>query len=88
MKFIVCPNCGYEYHSAEIFVPSAIIGKPVGIERDNNGKITKVISDNVNFKETYQCDKCNKHFSIVANIDYEVISDSNVDFDTDYETLK
>ena len=36
---IACPNCGYEYLPAELFVSTRAFGNPGEIYRDDNGKI-------------------------------------------------
>ena len=36
---IACPVCKYEYLPAEIYIPQNYFGRPILIERDNDGKI-------------------------------------------------
>lgn len=87
MNYIRCPKCGYEYHPSEIFIPTAVIGKPHFIERDNNGCITNVIADNTDYTESYRCDNCNNLFSITMKCDYEIEAVSEMkDCSSDYTT--
>ena len=87
MKFIECPFCGQEYHPAEIFIPRCVIGDPVQIVKDDNGKITNVISDNIDLEEKYICDKCSQEFTVVADVKYKIKTASKkLNFQEDYES--
>lgn len=87
MKFIECPFCGQEYHPAEIFIPKYIIGNPTHIVKDDTGKITNVILDNVDVEEKYICDKCSQEFTVIADIKYRIKTASKkLDFEKDYES--
>ena len=72
MKYISCPNCGAEYHPAEVFISDYITGKPKHIEKDNEGKIIDCIGLQQDLEEIYKCDKCNTTFKVIAKFDYTV----------------
>ena len=82
---ITCPKCGAEYLPCEIFVPNQFFGKPLYIEKDNNGKILDVIGSDIDYTETYECDRCNTHFNINTKLSFNVTISDNVDFNSDYE---
>lgn len=85
-KYIVCPNCGYEYVSSEIVIPTTLFGKPEYIERDNEGKIIDYIGLKPDYKDYFYCENCNTGFSIITDITYNVKIEDKMDFDHDYET--
>ena len=87
MKFIKCPYCGYEYHPSEIFVPRGVFGKPVSIERNEEGKIQDIICDSSDMNETYSCDNCNKTFSVTLDMSFDIQKTDTIDFDTDFVTV-
>ena len=63
-KVIICPHCGYEYLTGEIFVPNYLIGQPRNVQRDDNGKILGHSGIQCNWSESYVCDRCNKKFYV------------------------
>ncbi len=85
-KFVVieCPNCGYEYLPAELFIPNAVFGNPGDIQRDESGKIIDFTGTSLDTKEVYTCDKCGKTFTIDAKMNFKVDIDQTLDFDSDY----
>lgn len=70
MKAIDCPKCGMQYHISEIYVPQSLVGNPVFIDKDEEGKITKVVGNDSDFNETYRCDKCNTLFDIHCEVKF------------------
>lgn len=70
MKFIVCPNCGAEYHPAEIFISDYITGKPKHIDKDEEGKIVYYTGLEQDLEEIYKCDKCGNQFKVIAKLDF------------------
>ena len=85
-QIIKCPNCGYEYSPAEIFIPYNLVGKPEYVLRDEEGKITKILGLPIDLEEEFTCDKCNTTFVVTANINYDVRIDPQLDFAHEYET--
>lgn len=83
---ISCPNCGYEYLPAELYVPSAFIGRPENIERDEYGKILSYSNTSVDVFETYTCDKCNHTFKVTAKMVFITEEDKLENFDEEYST--
>ena len=81
---IACPNCGYEYLPAELFVSTIAFGNPGEIQRDDNGKIIDFTGTSLDLKETYECDKCGKTFKINGKMNFNVELDKTLDFDEDY----
>ena len=86
MNYIICPNCGYEYHPAEIFLPNSVIGNITYVDRDDEGHIISTISDTSDYTETYQCDRCSKVFSTTLEMSFTTKSVKTIDFDSDYTT--
>lgn len=70
MKYIICPQCGAEYHPAEIFIPDYILGKPKDIIKDENKRIISVNGLEQDLEETYICDKCNTKFKVLTKLDF------------------
>ena len=80
---IKCPHCGYEYLPNEIFYPKELLGDASNIVRDEKGKIIFHEGNNMNLKEEYVCDWCNKTFT--AEIKAEIVTQKpDVDFDDDF----
>ena len=82
--FINCPNCGYEYLPAEIYLPNEFLGRPREIRRTSEGNIDTFSGTSQNLEETYYCDKCNKPFKISAKIEYTTTLAPELDFSEDY----
>lgn len=83
---IVCPNCGYEYLPAEIFLPNSFFGKPYYVIRDDKKKITSHYGPGMDLREKYLCDGCNKPLKIFATVDFQVEIDTENDFNEEYRT--
>ncbi len=81
---IACPNCGYEYLPAELYVTPAILGDPSNIQRDENGKIIDFTGTSIDLKESYECDNCGKVFKIRGKMNFSAELDQELDFDEDY----
>lgn len=78
-KVIKCPQCGYEYLPAEIYMPNAFLGKPRDIDREHTtGRILEYMGNSMNLSETYICDNCDTEFKVTANINFNTqkLSDS------------
>ena len=85
-KYIIrCPHCGAEYLPAEIFYPNAFLGRPKNIEKDLSGKILNYMGLNMKPTETYECDFCNRKFTVNANVKFFADSKSK-DFKSTYKT--
>lgn len=67
-KKIICPVCGRQYLPGEIYLPKNFLGQPKYVEKDCSGKIIFADGGDMCLKETYQCDKCDTTFEVVANI--------------------
>ena len=53
-KVIKCPNCGYEYLPAEIYMPNYFLGKPKDINKEHmTGKVLDYMGSSMNLSETY-----------------------------------
>ena len=81
---IACPNCGYEYLPAELYVGNCAIGQPLDIMRDEDGHIIDFTGSTVDLCETYECDKCGKIFNINGKINFTTTLNTTLDFDEDY----
>lgn len=66
LRVIKCPECGYEYLPAEIYLPNDFLGKPKNIMKDSNGKILGFDGIKMNDTETYKCDNCDTLFEVVS----------------------
>lgn len=86
LDVVTCPCCGAEYLPAEIFLPDSFLGKPNVIDKDSSGKLIYYNGSNMNLKESYTCDYCNKTFRINAKIQFNTTFNSNADFDEEYST--
>lgn len=86
LNIIICPNCGAEYLPAEIFLPDSFLGRPGVVDKDSSGKIIYYNGSNMNLRESYTCDYCNKTFKINGKIQFNTTYDSNIDFDEEYTT--
>ena len=83
---ITCPYCGAEYHLSEIYVPNALVGRPVFIQKDITGHITNIAGIDSCMTETYNCDYCNKTFDVVVQITTTTIKQTTIDMDIDYSS--
>lgn len=70
-KKIICPTCGHEYHIAEIYYGDKLLGRPLNIIKDENGKILGFEGSDANYSEQYICDNCDSRFEVTASITYE-----------------
>jgi len=86
LDIIKCPTCGAEYLPVEIFIPNAFFGKPVHIERDEDGKIIDVVGNGMCTTEQFICEHCNVPFRISAKVQYNTKAETKFDFNSDYET--
>lgn len=86
LTVITCPNCGKEYLPAEIFVPKMFFGNPEVISRDCDEKIISFSGSSMDLTESYRCDSCDKEFNVTAKVSFETSLNSELDFDTDYES--
>ena len=70
-KTIKCPQCGYEYLPAEIYMPNSFLGKPKDINKEHmTGKVLEYMGNSMNLVETYICDNCDTEFKVTANINF------------------
>jgi DNA-directed RNA polymerase subunit RPC12/RpoP len=81
---ISCPNCGAEYLTSEIFIPSFVFGKPTDIIKDEDGKILDCGGQEPDTTETYICDYCGKGFKAVVKLQYYVTTDKVANFEEEY----
>ena len=81
---IKCPECGYEYLPAEIYLPDSFLGKPTEIEREGiSGKIIDFFGTDMDLNETYICDKCGQPFKIKSKVQFFT---SSYDLNKEYYT--
>ena len=85
-EIIACPNCGYEYLPAELYVPKSFFGKPENIERTESGTIISYDNSSIDSFETYTCDKCNHTFKVNAKMVFVTEEDKLQNFDEEYTT--
>ena len=83
-EIIECPNCGYEYLPAEIFIPKYYFGVPTNIQRDEKGKLISYEGTSVDLFEKYTCDKCNKEFRVVSKL--QLTTEEPAEFNDEYVT--
>ena len=83
-EVITCPHCGREYLPAEIFVPRSFFGSPYEIERDYEGKILDFMGKNLDCKESYVCEQCDKTFYINTQIKFNTDIEDNNQFSEEY----
>ena len=67
-SMIRCPFCGAEYLPSEIYVPDVFLGRPLKVYRDERGTILGSEKGNMDLKEVYTCDYCNKKFTVEASV--------------------
>lgn len=84
MKKIKCPVCGWEYHPAEIYVPTAFFGHPKNIIKSENGEIEHFMGEDSDLKEAYVCDHCNTHFLVEASVSFNTTVDPSKEFSEEY----
>lgn len=82
---IKCPHCGAEYLPAEIFLPDSFLGKPNTIQRDSENHIESFFGNDMDLKEEYRCDYCNKKFTVTANVKFNTASESKY-IEEEYKT--
>lgn len=70
LETIICPDCGWEYLPAEIYVPMDFFGSPKTIIRNNEGKVEHFTGKSIDGKETYVCDNCGCKFNIIARLSF------------------
>ena len=83
---IACPNCGYEYLPAEIYIPKEDFGQPLMIERDKNGKLVNYEGSSIDVFENYICDCCNHGFRVISKIGFSTESNKLENFDEEYSS--
>lgn len=82
---IKCPHCGCEYHLAEIFMPTDIIGEPHDIVRDEDENIIYFEDTKLDSVQTYECYNCNTKFTVEAYITTEIAANPESDIsEVDY----
>jgi predicted nucleic-acid-binding Zn-ribbon protein len=89
---IKCPHCGAEYLPGEIYMPGALIGKPVDIVKDSFGKILYEDYESEltapDMIEHFTCEFCEKPFVVEATIAYKAKMEApERDFSTQYVSL-
>lgn len=67
---ITCPYCGREYLPAEIYIPKSFMGRPVDIEKTQEGKIDNFSGPLMDTTEEYICDGCGETFQVKASISF------------------
>lgn len=83
--FIVkCPKCGAEYTIAEIFYPENLLGTPVDIIRDDNGRIIFIDGKEPELEEDWECEHCGTDFKVKLEIKPTVVYDKRLDFKDDF----
>lgn len=85
-ELIICPYCHYEYLPAEIFIPSALLGRPKDIIRDIDGQILEYEGVPQDLTETYICDKCNRVFGITMKMSFTTETTKLGNIDEEYTT--
>lgn len=85
-KVIICPRCGYQYLSSEIYIPKYFFGNPKYIRRNVDGEIQGVSGTSSDYEELYKCDNCNTSFKVKANVEFETTIDNISDTEYLYET--
>ena len=85
-ELIECPNCGYEYLPAEIYIPKSFVGTPKYIVRNECGKIESFENISMDTQEIYTCDKCNTSFKINAKLVFTTEEDKLENFDSEYSS--
>ena len=89
---IECEHCKAQYLVGEIFMPGALIGKPVEVVKDSLGKIIYVdykSEDNVPCKtEQFVCEYCGKPFVLNAELSVKTAKEApERDFSSPYVPL-
>lgn len=84
---IKCPHCGREYLAAEIYYPKSFFGNPSNIIKDETGTILGYNGSDLDTYETFQCDQCNKLFSVDAVVTFKTAPVVDL-FDSDLEDFK
>jgi len=74
---IVCPICGQEYFPSEVFYPDKVFGNAKEVVKDDSGKISFVIGEDMDLDEEYTCDNCGAKMKIHANINFEVTTNTD-----------
>ena len=86
LEIIKCPHCDREYLPAEIFMPKAVFGNPVEVERDYSGKIINYFGNPMDLKESYICDNCNMKFEVSVKLSFYVAQNKLGNMDDEYTT--
>lgn len=85
-EIIECPNCGYEYLPAEIFIPKFYFGTPSNIERTTEGKLVSYEGSSIDLFERYKCDRCNVEFRVVSKLQLTTEKEFPGSFSEEYVT--
>lgn len=85
---IFCPCCNAEYLMSEIYVPKAFVGCPIDIDKNNLGKIRKVIGEYSSMDESYTCDYCDTKFYVTARVTFKTSNKPFDGFDGEYVIKK
>ena len=70
-RYVECPQCGAQYHPAELYIPKSFFGSP-SIVKDSFGKIVSCTGTPMDVHEKYQCDYCDSPLDINARVDIRV----------------
>ena len=86
---IECPVCKAQYLPAEIYLPKSFIGNPQNINKDHlTGKIEDFYGQSMDKEEHFICEKCNTPFKIKAKVDFKVVAENDINFDTLYASKR
>ncbi len=83
---IQCPNCGCEYLPGELFIPNNVIGQPINIIKNEDGKIEAFRKGDQCLIAEYTCDKCNKPLKITVGLDFSAEVDTTHDMSESHKT--
>lgn len=81
---IKCPHCGTEYLAGEIYLPKSFVGQPTDIIKTGEGVILTHDGTDMDLKEEYTCDACNKKFVVVAAVTFKTEAVKDIFDDEEY----
>lgn len=82
---IRCPKCGREYLPGEIFLPNSFLGQPKQIiKHPTEGTILAFDGEDMDTKETFQCENCGTKFNVDAVVTFKVGEVKNSSDDDEY----
>ncbi len=83
---IKCPVCGEEYMLGDIFYPDKFFGRQIDLVRKPSGEVDYFLGEDPDLSEEFTCENCLTKLNIKANINFNITTIKEENFDEEYTT--